>query len=380
MIRSTFIFTLALLFLLTAMYPLGAQQVVVLRTDLEPTTASLDAVSLEDEGLLRLRISSGPLTPLNEKQYVATLVDGQVLVGTLLGAGKDGESIRLAFGYAQRTVVLPLDELLSFTLVGHQVTGDENDDTLLLATGETLVGFVDAINEKSIGFVIGDADDPIQVPMSRVRGFSIANKPKPIKAEKGLARVLLRDGSAVYLRDSKLTRAAGPTPAAIQGTLVVEPQTKAVVLPLNQVQFIEPLSGRVALQSLTEIEMTTVAGGEVFGVAMPPSVSVDGAIKLHAPIALGFDLPKAASRLAFTVAMDLDDTVPESRRPLAGCELVVIDGDKEIARHTLTPDGPAKRLNLPLTGGGLRLVLESGVNGPVLDRVIVTDAQLLVSQ
>ena len=77
--------------------------------------------------------------------------------------------------------------------------------------------------------------------------------------------------------------------------------------------------------------------------------------------------------------MDLDDTVPESRRPLAGCELVVYDGDKAIARHTLTPDGPAKRLNLPLTGGGLRIVLESGVNGPVLDRVIVTDAQLLVS-
>ena len=380
MIRSTFIFILALLFLLAPMSPLGAQEIFVLGTDLEPKVAQFDAVSLEDEGLLRLRISSGPLTPLNDKQYVATLVDGQVLVGTLLGAGKDGESIRLAFGFAQRTVVLPLDELLSFTLVGHQLTGDENDDKLLLATGETLVGFVDAIGEKSIGFVIGDADDPIQVPMARVRGFSIANQPKPIKPEKGLARVQLRGGSSVYLRDSSLKRAAGQTPAAIQGTLVVEPETKAVALPLNHVQFIEPMSGQVALQSLAEIEIMTIDGGEVFGVTMLPSISADGAIHLHAPITVGFGVPDTARRLAFTAAMDLDDTVPESRRPLAGCELVVYDGDEPIARHTLTPDGPAKRLNLPLTGGDLRLVLESGVNGPVLDRVILTDAQLLVSE
>lgn len=358
----------------------NAQQVVVVGMDLEPKTTSLDAVSLADEGLLQLRIHSGPITPLNDKQYVAKMVDGQVFVGTLLGAGKDGESIRLAFGYEQRTVVLALDDLLSFALVGHAVQGDANDDTLLLGTGETLVGFVDAIGEKSVAFVVGDADDPIDIPMDRVRGFSIANKPKPVKVEKGLARVLLRDGSSVYLRKARINRAADPAVGGVQGTFVAEPQTAPITLPMEYVQLIEPLSSQVALQPLTEIEMTTVAGGEVFGVAMRPSVSPDGAIRLHAPITLGFDVPDTARRLAFTVAMDLDETVPESRRPLAGCELVVYDGDEEIARHTLTPDGPAKRLNLPLAGGGLRIALENGVNGPVLDRVILTDGQLLVSE
>ena len=360
--------------------PTLAQQVVVVGTDLEPRVASLDEVSLADEGLLRLRISSDPVVPLNDKQYVAKLVDGQSLVGTLLGAGEDGESIRLAFGYEQRTVVLPLDELLSLTRVGHNLAGDASDDIVLLATGETLVGFVETISEQSLGFVVGDADDPIQIPMQRVRGFSIANKPKPIKAKKGMARVMLRDGSLLYLRDAKLKRSAEQPHVGLEGTFVLEPETSPIILPLNEVHLIEPMSDRYALRPLAEAEMATVAGGEVFGVAMPPSTTSDGAIHLHAPVTLGFDLPNGTARLALSVAMDLDESIPESRRAMAGCELVVYDGDDAVARHKLTPDGPAKRLNVPLTGSDLRIVLEPGINGPVLDRVIITQAELLVSE
>jgi hypothetical protein len=357
-----------------------AQQVVVVGPDLEPKTKNLDAVSLSDAGLLRLRISSDPVIPLNDKQYVARLVDGQSLVGTLLGAGKDGESIRLAFGYEQRTVVLPLDELLSLARVGYSLPGDTSDDTLLLATGETLVGFVDTFSEKKIGFVVGDAEDPIQIPMDRVRGFSIANKTEAIKMNKGLARVKLRGGSTLYLRDAKLKRATPQTPAALEGTFILEPKTAPITLPLTDVQLIEPLSERYTLQTLAENEMTTLEGGEVFGVAMPPTKTDNGAIRLHAPVTVGFDLPSGAERLAFTVEMDLDESIPESRRAMAGCELLVYDGDKVVGKHTLTPDGPAKRLNVPLTGGDLRIALKPGVNGPVLDRVLITQAELLVSE
>lgn len=362
------------------LYPLLGQEVVVVGPDLEPRTTSLDTVSLSDDGLLRLLVGSGPITPLNDKQYVAKLVDGQVFVGTLMGAGEDGESIRLAFGYEQRTVVLPLDELLSFARVGHKLAGDANDDTLLLATGETLVGFVETISEKNIGFIIGDADDPVQVPIDRVRGFSIANKPKPIEREKGLARVLLRDGTSLYVRDARIKRPSGQAPAAVQGTLVIEPRTTATTLPMQEIHLIEPMFGRATLRSLIELERTLLAGGEVFGVAMPPRVMPDGSLRLNAPTTLGFDLPKGASRLAFTVAMDLDAAIPETRRQMAGCELVVYEGDRLLARHSLTPDGPAKRLNLPLAGDDLRIVLEPGVNGPVLDRVIISQAELLVSE
>lgn len=354
--------------------------VVVLGPDLEPKTTSLDAVSLSDEGLLRLRIRSGPMIPLNNKQYVAKLVDGQSLVGTLLGAGKDGESIRLAFGYEQRAVVLPLDNLRSFTRVGYHLPGDAKDDTILFNTGETLVGFVDAIGENSIGFVIGDAEDPIQIPMTRVRGFSIANKPEPIKAKKGLARVLLRDGSSVYLRDASLKRATGQASAGLQGTLVFEPGTAPIILPLNEVHLIEPLSDQYALQPLTVFEMKLIDGGVVFGVPVPPSIKPDGSITLHAPTTIGFDVPKGAARLVFTAAIDLDEEIPNTRRAMAGCDLVVYEGDTRIAEVKLTHDGDPERINVALSGKPLRIALEPGINGPVLDRVRLTDAELLIKR
>lgn len=357
-----------------------AQQVVVLGPDLKPKTISLDAVSLSDQGLLRLQAGFGVLTPLNEEQFVTTLVDGQSLVGTLMGAGPDGESIRLVFGYEQRTAVLSLDELVSMVRVGHRVAGDEKDDTLLLATGETLVGFVDSVGKDSVGFIIGDADDPIDIPMQRVLGFSIANKPKPIDPSKGMARVQLRDSSVLYLRNAEISRAAEEKPVGVKGTMVLEPRTTAVTLPLDHIQLIEPMSTGYALWALADLRMHTIDGGEVFGVPTPPRFTVEGALKLHAPITVGLDLPRGASRLAMTVAMDLGDSLPEARRAMAGCELVVYQGDRPIARHALTPEGPAKRLNLPLTGGQLRLGLEPGVNGPVLDRVIITDTQILVSE
>lgn len=357
-----------------------AQQVVVLGPDLKPKTTSLEAVSLSDEKLLRLRVGFDAFKPLNDEQFVATLVDGQSLVGTLMAVGADGESIRMAFGYEQHTAVLSLDELVSIVRVGNRVIGDENDDTLLLATGETLVGFVDSVGADSVGFIVGDADDPIDIPLQRVLGFSIANKPKPIELSKGMVRVRLRDGSVLYLRHAEMSQAMDDQPAGLQGTMVLEPQTMAVTLPLDHIQFIEPMSSRHALWALADLKMNTIDGGEVFGVPAPPRFTVDGALKLHAPITVGLDLPKGASRLAMTVAMDLSDSLPEARRAMAGCELVVYQGDQPIARHALTPEGPAKRLNLPLAGGELRLGLEPGVNGPVLDRVIITDTQLLISE
>ena len=358
----------------------GAQPAVLIGPDLEPKAVNLDEVSLADEGLIRLRLNSGLTAPLNDKQYVARLVDGQTLVGTLLGVGEGGESIRLAFGYEQRTVVLPLDELLSFTLVGHSLASDASDDMVLLATGEKLVGFVDSVGKDSIGFVVGDADDPIQIPMERIRGFSIANKPEPVKVRKGLVRVQLRGGSLLYLRDASMKRVEGKADRVLEGTFILEPETAPIALPLNYVQLIEPVSDRYALHSLTAFEMATVDGGEVFGVKMPPKAEGQGRIRLHAPTTLGFDLPKGASRVAFTAALDLGEDIPDARRKLAGCELIVYDGDERIGGCTLTHAGPPQRLNLPLTGGQLRIELDPGVNGPVLDRVVLTDAELLVSE
>lgn len=381
MTQSQHRFILAIVFALTIPNARLAQQAVIIGPDLEPTSARLEDVSLSDEGLVRLRLRTEPVQPLNDKQYVARLTDGQTLIGTWLGAGDDGETLRLAFGYGQRSVLIPIDELLSFTRIGHHLKGDPNDDTILLATGETLVGFVDAIGETSIGFVVGDADDPIQIPWDRVHGFTIANKPQPVVAEQGMARVMLSDGTQLLLRQATLQHATQQDRARLKGTLTLNNQTHKLDLPINEVQFIEPLSDRYALRRLIETPMTVVDGGEVFGLAMPPYVTDDGALKLHAPATVRYELPQGARRIALSAAMDLDQSIPRDQRALAGCELVVYEGDTRIGGCTLAPDAPGHRLNLPLTGEGpLRIELDSGVNGPVLDRVRITDAELLISR
>ena len=357
-----------------------AQQVVVIGTDLEPTTTTLDAVSLSDPALLRLQISADPSLPQNDKQYVARLVDGQVFVGTLFGAGKDGESIRLALDDQQREVVLSLDELVSFTRVGQQLKRETNDDTILLVTGETLAGFVDAIGQDSVGFVVGDADEPIQIPMERVLGFSIANKPEPVKAEKGLARVQLRGGTSLLLHDALLKQATAQTPATLEGSLELDGKSTLISMPLKEVLYIEPLSGKHTLQRLADNEMTIVEGGEVFGVSMPPRINADASISLHAPVQVGFALPKGARRLVFDAALDLNQDIAQSRRALAGCELVVYDGDTVIGGCTLKPDEPAQRLNVELPTGKLRIEVKPGVNGAVLDRVRLSNAEVLVGE
>lgn len=351
-----------------------------------------DAMILKPEQVLRLTLNGSERSTPDAGSAVLTLRDGQVLVGTLV-ASNDDEAVRIKLD-ANRAVQVPLDELLSLAIKQNAKTpAVDEDDALLLATGEVLTGFVETFTKDAVGFVVGDADDVIEIPMQRIQALSIANKPRPVEAKPGMLRVTTTEGSVLLVEDATLTPSAPDKPARVligASSLPILASRSAdegvstaassqLTLPLERVVTIEPVSTKVSLTSLSKVEWDVVDGGEVFGVGMPPRVAPEGAIHLHAPVTLGFDLPKGVRRLAFTAAMDLDKNVPEVRRGMAGCELVVYDGDNAVARHTLTPDGPAKRLNVPLTGD-LRIALEAGVNGPVLDRVILTQAELLVSE
>lgn len=382
-----------------------AQPAILLGPDLEPVSVQLKALSpeaivvvddqggvsaLKPEAVLRLTMSRVQRSTSDSKRSVLTLRDGQVLVGRLV-ASNDEEAVRLKLDN-DRVAQVPLDELLSLAVqAGAKAPLAEDDDALLLATGEVLLGFVETFSEDAVGFVVGDADDAIQIPLERIKALSIANKPTQPEAKPGTVRVTTSDGSVLLVQDATLSQAenaevlVGVTALPILSSRRADEglstaASSRLALPMAQVASIEPVSTRVALVPLTDLDWQVTDGGEVFGVAMPPRIAPDGSVRMHAPVAVGFDLPEGASRLAFTIAMDLDETIPESRRQMAGCELIVYEGDNAIARHTLRPEGPPKRINVALSGGVLRIALASGVNGPVLDRVVLTDAELLVSE
>lgn len=383
----------------------AGQQGVLIGPDLEPRPVTVELLSsefvriLDEQGkpanlpldqVLRLSFRASELVEVHQSSVKLTLRDGQVLVGRL-ARSNDEEAVRLKLD-DNRSVQVPLDELMSLIVEsGAKSPPAEDDDALLLATGEVLLGFVETFGEDAVGFVVGDADDAIQIPLKRIKALSIANKPKQALSKPGTMRVTTVDQSVRLLEDVTFSRDEAGDELVGVSTLPILTSRRAdegistassshLAIPLNQIVMIEPVSTRYHLAGLFEHDWQVREGGEVFGVSMPPRVTDQGSIHLHAPVTLGFDLPRGATRLAFTVRMNLDDTIPEARRAMAGCDLVVYQGDTESIRHTLTPDAAPKRINLPLSSSDVRIAIEPGINGPVLDRVLITEAELLVSE
>ena len=381
-----------------------AQPAVLVGPDLEPKPVTVETISsefvrvLDDQGkpvelpldqVLRLSFRANALVEVHRSSVTLTLRDGQVLVGRLMPSN-DEEAIRLKLD-DNRAVQVPLEDMMSVVIESGAISPvAQEDDALLLATGEVLLGFVETFTEEAIGFVVGDADDAIEIPLKRIKALGIANKPEQIKTKPGTLRVTTIDDSVLLLEDAALLRNDTGDELVGVSTLPILSSRRAdegistatssrLAIPLNQIVTIEPVSTQHGLTGLSEHGWRVIEGGVVFGVSMPPRKTDEGSIYLHAPVTLAFDLPKGANRLAFTVAMDFSEAIPEARRAMAGCELVVYQGDAELARHAIAPDTPAKRINLPLDGRDLRIALEPGVNGPVLDRVVITQAELLVS-
>ncbi len=383
---------------LLSLHALHAQQAVLLGPDLEPRLITLrslsgqgitftdhagEAQSLPISEVVRLTFAVPSNMWMAEGYKVVTLRDGQRFVGALNGAGDSGESLRFLVPQLgeDREAEVPLDDLLAVAMKRNIVPpAAGEDDVLLLATGETLIGFVEAVNDQSVSFTIGDAEDPIPIPLDRLHAISVANKPVEVERRSGLFRVGIGGGGSFLIADAEKQ-----APETRFGT----PLTGRVLLPIDDprvsfssgiVEQIEPLSGEHALMPLAGVPMKRLSGGEVFGVAMPPRVEPDGSIHLHAPTTVGFELPQGASRLTLAVELAIDDDVPAARHALAGCELVVYDGEEAIGGCTLAPDRAPQRLNLPVNSRGLRIELKPGVNGPVLDRVRISAAEVLVSE
>lgn len=364
-----------------------AQPAALLGPDLEPRPVTLrslsrDKVAITDaqgndqslsaDEVLRLTFGESASPRIADGNAVATLRDGQVVIGELVASGDD-EAIRLSLG-AGGAVDLSLDELLSIRLAQDvSVPKVEEDDVLLLATGETLVGFVETIDRASVGFVVGDADDAIPIPLERVKAITLANKPEPPEPAPGLVKASLIDGSTLLLANAKIES------QTLIGTSRLGESATKLSLPVGRVAQIEMLSGKHRLSPLLDQPMELIAGGEVFGVAMPPELRDDG-LHLHAPTTLAFELPRGATRVTLTAALNLGADVPEARRSLAGCELVVYDGDEAVGGATLSADRGAQTITLPVTGRSLRVELKPGVNGPVLDRVRLFAAEVLVGE
>ncbi len=386
--------------------------------DLKPTRVRLHAAgngqvfySLPDDNSLRdASLSAFPrilfpkpetddpgVTSVDPRAGLITLVDGRRVAGRLV-AGGDDESVawehralgKMTFSLDDvRAIRLPVSAENAKPL---QATNDAPaaTDQLVLANGDRLGGFIVAIRASGVEIQPDGQDDAITLPLDRVARITLANPAPDDDAPNVDNTVWLRDGSRVrfgvvevegqsVLLSNVLIRAGGPT----KPIRVPIETVRRIDVGLGGAHIDDVIVGRALRRiiDLTDLPRKVTAGGLVFGVPMPPTVESAGDtalaatnLRLHAPVTVQLDLPEGASRLAFVAELDTSNA---SAHDWADLDLTVRVDGTAVAQAKINGDSPRTRLNVK-AGRRVELVVGSGANGPVLDRLRLRDAMIFV--
>jgi len=320
---------------------------------------------------VQVRAIAGRAAQTPDAAGMVELTDGQALTGQWAGANESGNALRWEHP-ALGVVDLPLTSIGRVRLADRPapMPDAEVGDVVVLSNGDRLTGFVESVGADAITITPADADAPIDLPADRLAGLSLANPPAAASAAPYL--LVLDDGSRIAATDlTWLEQTLTFTPALARDA------GRGLTLPAERLVRIDAAgSGRV-LRPLATAPMALTAGGEVFGVPYPPRADGE-TITLHAPATVRFTLPDGAQRLAATVRLDLPAALSEDRRRLADCTLRIDHGQAQPTVIELSAEQPESRLNLPLTGGTLQITAAEGEFGPILDRIALTDALMLV--
>lgn len=297
------------------------------------------------------------------QQSVLVLIDGQQLAGQWAGAGTGGESVVWAHPELGE-VTAPLERVQSIGVVDSVVVGAAlAEDQVVLANGDVLNGFIDGFTEGGLHLSLAGAAETVELPRDRIKAVRLAN---PVEAEQPrLHTVVLDDGSRLHVADPQI---AGETFVGRVALLGPEP----VTLPVARVARLEFSAGGTRLVALTDLPWTLESGGEVFGLPWRPRTDRNDLL-LHAPVAVRFELPANAERLAAVATLDSDEA-----QAWADFELVLSSGEGEPHRYHISAEQPKVRVNVALADDVLRVELVPGANGPILDRLRLREAVLLV--
>ena len=309
--------------------------------------------------------------------------------------GPDPEMLDWMMDLGLSGVEVSLDDVFVMQLDSSVPLVDDaaDDDVLTLLNGDTLHGYTEGVSGEGIRFTIDGATEPVVFALDRVAAIQIANALEP--AERQGIWVTSAYGSSFRCRIERtqvineehygleLWMAPLLAPGVAEASQQWASNVGLGILPSEPAVYGDTITrldfalGRFHLQPLATIPMTQVSGGEVFGQPMPPRQE-HGLVVLHAPVETAFDLPRNARRLAMTAALTFDQDIPADRHAWASCDLVILEGDDELFRQTIDAENPEHQINVELSGGELTFRLESGANGPVLDRIELREAEVLI--
>ncbi|MFI4860762.1 MAG: hypothetical protein ACIAXF_08795 [Phycisphaerales bacterium JB063] len=388
---------------------LEPEQVVVVELD----TAGQRVVYYDAQGdraeagfdeVLRLVFPSATADVDRALPVLAT-TDGQRIVGRagqlLRPALGDEESVGWRAVDALPGIAVSLDDL-AWVVLDPSVappSAPTEDDVLVLGNGEQLSGFIDTLGLNAIGFEPAYADAPLMIPPARVNALIMSNQWSAPEGPSVFATLASGSrwrcelgsvevagvGAVVGLRSPLADVGEGDEPAFSPVHLGVSTSTPDETDGWPVVTRLDFQVGGHRLVPLSSLAMQELETAEPFGVPVLTRRTADGALAMHAPATVSFELPARATRLSATVALALGDDVPEARRAWAGCVVVVAMGEVELARVTIDHEQSEQRVNValpePASPGrarALTVTIEEGVNGPILDRIELRDAEVLV--
>lgn len=318
---------------------------------------------------VQLRTLVAPDTDTDEPRAAIELIDGQRLVGKWIGVSEDGDTIIWESDVVGR-VTISLDELSTWTVSGKPLEpyGD-GEDAVRLTNGDEFHGFVAGIDPDGLRLEPTNSDQPIVLPVERIDAVRLANQTALPRTGQNI--VNLHDGTRVIATGIEIDQ------EALRFHSPLSPHNaEPIDLPLDRLARIDFESGGYRLLGLVDSPRKVTAGGAVFGVPTPPRVEA-GALLLHAPVTIAFEMPEHAVRVAAVAELAENRVDAADLYDWADFELTLRSGEQD-QRVRLNAENPRHRVNIPLDGGALDIEMDPGVNGPVLDRLRLRDAVILV--
>jgi hypothetical protein len=340
--------------------------------------------------------TSGRTTPVSRANTSAPwieLVDGQRLIGNLLipTDADDGQTIRwthprlgaqqFALDRVRRLWQGP-PELLP-TLAQRSSSARADSDSVILRNGDRLSCYVESFGsqltlmpEPAPG---APKAEPFSVPAEQVAFLELGNPPAP---RRGIL-LYLADGGVIAAPRLEVDAAAGRITLAMP-----EAPVNGEAAPGGSLDFADLRALALESSRLTALSSLPIASHQPIGdrrIAPPPQISpitpglpspLDADdILLEGPIQADWELPGGAARLAGWI------TLEPPAMAWGDCIVTVSvvgpgTGDSAanvLARQRINAAKPIMPLNVPLAPSEershLRITVEAGENGPVLDHI-----------
>jgi hypothetical protein len=247
------------------------------------------------------------------------------------------------------------------------------NEEVILRNQDRLEGFVNTITDTHLELE-SPSGSIITMPLERIASIRFA-----ATSHAATGTALSAKGHLLLLRD-RLRVAATDITLVGPALRVRLTDGRTHEWPLSAVASLAvrgPAGSRVRL---LDLPMSVDRPAVVFGVPWPATRrgrgGHDDALHLHGPTLLRFELPPGAVRLTAMLQLDVPEDHP--RRRWADMAVSIEQGDERLAALRIDADQPRVSCNVSVRSGPVYLRMDEADFGPVLDRLRLSQAWVLI--